>query len=377
VSRGGSTKGPGGASAGRRGQLIGALGEEMQKLVKEVVLFNQAVGDRLGMNPTDLQCLNVLLGTGPVAAGWLAEETGLTKGAVTGVIDRLERAGYVWREKDPQDGRRVIVRPLPEKAGRDIGPFYASVGRAFEEMCSRYDEEDLALILDFVSRSHPLNRQETARLRGLTSRKPNEGDGLSVPLGATTNGRLVFERGASAVEIHGDSSMTDMFRARFEEPEPKIQAQDGTVTVRQRLGRSPSLGRGERAGEVALNVTIPWEIEVRGGASGLSADLGVLALESLEIKGGASETVLVLPRPSGSVALRVLGGASDLAIRRPEGVPVRVLVRAGATSLAVDEQRFGAVGGETRWQSPGYDSTADRYDVEVSGGTAGFTIDTA
>src|SRR4028118_2100776 len=110
----------------------------MQKLIAEVVLFNQAVADRLGMNPTDLQCLNILSETGPVAAGQLAQETGLTTGAVTGVIDRLERAGYAWRERDPKDKRRVIVHPLPERAGHEIGPLYASLGRAFAGRGSRY-----------------------------------------------------------------------------------------------------------------------------------------------------------------------------------------------------------------------------------------------
>ena len=104
-----------------RDRLLEALGREMQKLVAEVVLFNQAVADRLGMNPADLQCLNILSETGPVAAGRLAEETGLTTGAVTGVIDRLERAGYAWRERDPKDKRRVIVHPLPERARGEIG----------------------------------------------------------------------------------------------------------------------------------------------------------------------------------------------------------------------------------------------------------------
>ena len=155
-------------SPAERERLIEALGREMQKLIAEVVLFNQAVADRLGMNPTDLQCLNMLLEAGPVAAGRLAEETGLTTGAVTGVIDRLERAGYAWRERDPNDKRRVIVHALPDRAGREIEPLYASIGRTFAEMCSRYDEGELALILDFVTRSHPLNREETARLRGRT-----------------------------------------------------------------------------------------------------------------------------------------------------------------------------------------------------------------
>jgi DNA-binding MarR family transcriptional regulator len=363
------------ASVERRERLIGALGREMQKLVAGVVLFNQAVGDRLGMRPTDLQCLNVLLETGPVAAGRLAEETGLTKGAVTGMIDRLERAGYVWREKDPQDRRRVIVHPLPERARRDIGPLYASVGRSFAQMCSRYDDEELALILDFVGRSHPLNREETAKLRGEASREPNEGDGFAAPLGPATSGRLVFERGASAVDIRVDPSIEALFRARFEDPAPRIRSQGGTVAVRQRHGRSWPLSRGERTGGIVINATIPWEIEIRGGAAGLSAELSALALESLEIKGGASATLLMLPHPSGTVTLRVLGGVSDITIQRPNGVGVRVLVRGGASELFFDEQHFGAVGGETRWQSPDYDGATDRYDIEVTGGANGLTVD--
>src|SRR5918997_2875361 len=102
----------------------------MQKLIAEVVLFNQAVADRLGMNPTDLQCLNMLLEAGPVAAGRLAEETGLTTGAVTGVIDRLERAGYAWRERDPKDKRRVAVHPPPGRGRGESGAAFASLRRS-------------------------------------------------------------------------------------------------------------------------------------------------------------------------------------------------------------------------------------------------------
>jgi hypothetical protein len=117
-------------------------------------------------------------------------------------------------------------------------------------------------------------------------------------------------------------------------------------------------------------------VEVRGGASNLAADFDELKLGSLEIKGGASETVLTLPHPAGTATLRVLGGASDLTIHRPEGVAARILVRDGSSKLAFDEQHFGVIGGETRWQSPDYDRAADRYDIEISGGADGLTVDT-
>jgi DNA-binding MarR family transcriptional regulator len=362
-------------SPSERERLIEALGKEMQKLIAEVVLFNQAIADRLGMNPTDLQCLNMLLEAGPVVAGRLAEETGLTTGAVTGVIDRLERAGYAWRERDPNDKRRVIVHPLPDRAVREIGPLYASVGRTFAEMCSRYDEGELALILDFVTRSHPLNREETARLRGQTPGEEGGGGEFAAPLGSVTGGRLVFERGASDIFVGVDPSIEELFRARFEGPASQVRAQDGTVTVRQRRRHLPSLGRDNRANEIWLNESIPWEVEVRGGTSHLAADLGKLELVSLEIKGGASKVELTLPPPSGTVPLRVLGGADGLTVRRPKGVATRVRVSGGASEVVFDEQRHGAVGGETSLQSPGYEHAADRYDVEVSGGVSGLTIE--
>ena len=359
-----------------RDRLLEALGREMQKLVAEVVLFNQAVADQLGMNPTDLQCLNILSETGPVAAGRLAEETGLTTGAVTGVIDRLERAGYAWRERDPKDKRRVIVHPLPERARGEIGPLYASIGRSFAEMCSRYDEGELALILDFVTRSHPLNREETARLRGRTPGEEGEGNEFAAPLDSVMSGRLVFERGASDIFVGVDPSMRDLLRTHLEGSVSQVRVADGTATVRQRRRRLPSLSRDERANEILLNGSIPWEVEVRGGASNLYADFDELELRSLEIKGGASESVLRLPHPPGTVTLRILGGASELTIHRPEGVAARILICHGSSKLAFDEQHFGAIGGEMRWQSPDYDVAADRYDIEISGGANRLTIDT-
>jgi DNA-binding MarR family transcriptional regulator len=365
-------------SSAERERLLEALGREMQKFIAEVVLFNQAVADQLGMNPTDLQCLNMLLEAGPVAAGRLAEETGLTTGAVTGVIDRLERAGYAWRERDPNDKRRVIVHPLPERASDDIGPLYASIGRTFAEMCSRYGEGELALILDFVRRSQPLNREETARLRSPTSAKEGGGGEFAVPLGSVTRGSLVFERGASDIFFGVDSSMGELLRARFEGPASQARAQNGTVTVRQRRRRPPSLGRDEHANEIWLNGSIPWEVEVRGGASHLAAThLDELELRSLEIKGGASKVELTLPPPSGTIPLRVLGGAESVTVRRPKGVAARVRVSGGASGLVLDEQRHGAVGGETSLQSPDYEHARDRYDIEVFGGVSGLTIEAA
>lgn len=156
-----------------RGALFAAVEGEMKKLVAEIVLFNQAIADRLGLNPTDLQCLGIVLDAGAISAGRLAALSGLTTGAITGVVDRLGRAGYVRRIADPHDRRRVIIEPLTERAESEIGPLYAAMSRAMAAECAHYSDAELALVADFLARAHPLNRAETAKLRAATpARKP-------------------------------------------------------------------------------------------------------------------------------------------------------------------------------------------------------------
>ena len=105
-----------------RDALIRTLDREMRRISAQSVMFSQAVAERLDLNPTDLECLGIIGETGALTAGQLAELTGLTTGAITGVIDRLERAGYVRREQDASDRRRVIVQPVPETAQERITP---------------------------------------------------------------------------------------------------------------------------------------------------------------------------------------------------------------------------------------------------------------
>jgi hypothetical protein len=197
----------------------------------------------------------------------------------------------------------------------------------------------------------------------------------TVPLGSITHGRLQFTRGAANVVIRADSSMGDLYRARFDGPPPEVHARDGAVTVRYPRTFHPFDWR-KRTAEVTLNPAIPWQIEFHGGLSRLDADLSVLELGSFEVTGGASGVAVTLPRPSGTIAVRVSGGASDVSIHRPEGVAAGIRVGRGVSKLAFDEQRFGAIGGETRLQTIDYDGAADRYDLEVTGGASELSIDT-
>ena len=149
----------------KRSELLAALADEFRQLATATILFHQAIADRLGMHVTDHKCVDILLRTGAITAGDLAERTGLTTGAITGVIDRLEKAGFVRRAKDSSDRRRVIVEPLPKRIEGQIGPLFASIGRAMADLCAQYSTPELAAIRDFVARFNRVAYEETRKLR--------------------------------------------------------------------------------------------------------------------------------------------------------------------------------------------------------------------
>src|SRR5438552_10065228 len=130
--------------------VLNALERALREVSARSVIFSHAVAERVGMNSTDVACLDLLNLMGPMAAGQLAELTGLTTGAITGVIDRLEKSGCARRDRDPNDRRRVIVQPAQGETEREIGPYFSSMARAMAELYARYTDEELALILDFV-----------------------------------------------------------------------------------------------------------------------------------------------------------------------------------------------------------------------------------
>jgi DNA-binding MarR family transcriptional regulator len=358
-------------SSKKREELIEALSREARLHNAQSAFFFQAIAERLGIHLTDLQCSNVLQIMGPMTAGRLAEITGLTTGAVTGVINRLEKAGYARRERDPEDGRRVIVRLVPETVEREVGPLFRSMGEAWSELVSDYDDRELAFSLDLMRRINSMTREETVKLREGES----EGGDFSAPLGSRTEGRLVFVSGVSRLTIRADPSMQELYRASFEGPAPNVRVENGTVTIHYRRRFGPFEQRG-RSAEVTLNGSIPWSIEIRGGASKIEADLSGLDLASLDMTGGASGFTLTLPPPSGVVPVRFSGGVSGVTVHRPAGTAARVRVKGGASKLVFDEQSFDAFGGKVRLQSSGYEDAPDHYEIEISGGASSVTVDT-
>lgn len=142
-----------------------ALGGAACRLGTATVMFRQAVASRLGLSATDHKCLDVLAAAGAVSAGRLAQLTGLSTGAITGIIDRLERAGFARRKPDPDDRRRIIVHPDLQAIELGISPLFRSLAGAMAELNLSYDDSQRALILDYLTRCRDLLQQETACLK--------------------------------------------------------------------------------------------------------------------------------------------------------------------------------------------------------------------
>jgi DNA-binding MarR family transcriptional regulator len=138
-------------------------------------LLGAAAADRIGINVTDLNCLNILALGGQLTAGELARKTGLTTASITGVLDRLEEAGFVHRERDTQDRRRVVVRLDMTRGLRDVAPVFAPVVQAWREVAASYTDEQLALILDFQRQLEQIMRDALIKLREPDGDRPAQG----------------------------------------------------------------------------------------------------------------------------------------------------------------------------------------------------------
>jgi DNA-binding MarR family transcriptional regulator len=152
-----------------RSQLLQALSEEARQFSTTTVLLHAAIAERLGLNITDHKAADLLIRRGPMTAGELADLTGLTTGAVTGIIDRLEQAGFARREKDPDDRRRVIVRiAMKPDVERRVGRLFGPLAETTAELAESYSDKDLGLILGFMQRAREMSAEYAARLRGET-----------------------------------------------------------------------------------------------------------------------------------------------------------------------------------------------------------------
>ncbi|GIH23037.1 hypothetical protein Aph01nite_13470 [Acrocarpospora phusangensis] len=133
-------------------------------LAADVDTVGQAAAARIGINQTDLICLNALFRDGPMTAGQLAAAIGLTSGATTTAVDRLVRAGYVTREGDPADRRRVLV-VASEEGARHAFALFDGLLEAVARLATTYTDEQLDLLRNLIHDFRTLVADYTATLR--------------------------------------------------------------------------------------------------------------------------------------------------------------------------------------------------------------------
>ena len=362
-------------------ELIDSVLRSLRRVNLQGSMFGHTVALRFGLSESDIEALEVLLDRGAATAGMLSDLTGLTTGAVTRVIDRLEQSGYVRRVPDPTDRRRVIVELVPARTA-GIEAAIARVGDKSASEIGQYSEAELAVIDDFLTRMAAIRHEEATALRESPAHASGGGSEHAAPIGGLGRARLLYKSGAHELLLRGATDIDDLYRARFEGSVPQVRLRDGTVTIQHK--GNPSLSAGpffanwqlawhERRSDISLNAAIPWDVEVVGGAGKLQAKFTALDLRSFELTGGVDQLRLTLGQPAGDVPIRLTAGANNVRIERPAGVPVRLKLRGGAGRIDFDQQRLNGTG-DTVLETTGAIEAADLYIVEIVGGAGRIAI---
>jgi hypothetical protein len=201
----------------------------------------------------------------------------------------------------------------------------------------------------------------------------DRGDTFSAPLGDAGEGRLELRRATDVAVRAG--AIDGLCRASFKGPAPRTGIEGGRVVVEYpRFSLASLFRRPSPRAEIALSAAVPWSLAIAGGLGDSTLELEGVDLRGLELEGGASGVRLVLPRPRGRIRVAIGGGASDVTFLRPAGVPVIVHLTGGASRLELDGERYGAIGGRTRLETPGAGPQRDGYEVEIGGGATRLTV---
>jgi DNA-binding MarR family transcriptional regulator len=144
---------------------VASVQAEFRRMSALSTLISHAIAERVGIHSTDMECLDVLLMSGPATAGQIAERTGLTTGAVTRLVDRLASRGLVRRSEDPADRRRVIVEPVLDECHRVAGEHFAGLKAAFDTYLSRFPDDELEFVRHFLAGANAVALQQLQALR--------------------------------------------------------------------------------------------------------------------------------------------------------------------------------------------------------------------
>ena len=153
------------AAGAERRQLEGEFLLALRRAGSVMQLLGQRSAERIGINATDLNCLNIVALTGHLTAGELAAQTGLTTASITAVLDRLEEGGFVRRVRDPGDRRRVMVELSAGPGLSKVGSTFGPVVNAWRAAAAGYSDDELRLLLAFQGQLEEIIRDQLARLR--------------------------------------------------------------------------------------------------------------------------------------------------------------------------------------------------------------------
>ena len=359
-------------TAAKKREQIRAVARAVARAADADRRLRLAAAERLGVGATDFDALVLLDTSGALAAGRIAEAMAITTGAVTGLIDRLERAGWVQRTRHEADRRQVLIELAPAK--RDpLDAHWKDRDRFVAEATGALDDAELgeaAALIDAIAERTLASLADRGASADAT--RDDAGDVERAPIGAIERGRLRFASGVARIELRG-ARIKDLYRATFHGKRPQIAVEpEGLVTL-QYKGFS-WFGLSGVSAQIALTTAVPWALEIRRGVSHLTADLRELEVTGIDITGGASECELTLPRPRGHATLRITRGASGLVVKRPRGTAAQVVIRGGTSGFVFDDQRVGAVGGAIRLSTPGWDSAPDRWTIELTGGASNLSV---
>ena len=152
-------------SARRRRRLTNAIKESLRELSIQLSLLNHQVGTHVDLRDVDLDCLDLINRYGPLSPSALARRTGLHPATMTGILDRLERSGWVARERDPGDRRAVLIKAQRDRNAELFG-LYAGMNTSMDQLCAGYSEAELELVAEFLRRTTSAGHEATEQLAG-------------------------------------------------------------------------------------------------------------------------------------------------------------------------------------------------------------------
>jgi len=152
-------------AARRRRRLNRAVGEALRDLSIQLALLNHHVGGHIDLKGGDLECLDLISRYGPLSPSALARRAGLHPATMTGILDRLERGGWIARERDPADRRGVVVR-LVRGRGAVVLRLYSGMNETMDRICAGYEEGELELLIGFMRRTAEAGRTAAEELAG-------------------------------------------------------------------------------------------------------------------------------------------------------------------------------------------------------------------